>query len=324
MGSDPIAIPLLDCLCTEFAETIELAAIYTQPDRPRGRGLKIVPNEIAQWATRHHIPTRKPERCGADEEEWFRENNIRLALVMAYGQILKRTFIETPSCGTYNFHASLLPQLRGASPINTAIAIGDSRAGVSLMRIIPKLDAGPIIDQEEVSIPTEVQAPQIYTRIAQACLPLIRRNLQPLLDQSVVESAQNPQAVTYCRLIQKSDSQLDFHRSAQALHDHIRGFQPWPGAAVLINERRIRILQTQVIPFENPTPGKLMILDDQRIQIQCGNNALEILELQRDGGKPLIPPEFLRGCPLSDGIIIPSQEMKPLVSKQPFPYKKNQ
>jgi methionyl-tRNA formyltransferase len=315
MGSDPIALPLLEHLRTQSAVPAELVGVFTQPDRPRGRGMKLQPNEIKQWATTHGIPLRQPEKCGPEDEAYLRAEGIDLVLVMAYGQLLRRSLIAVPPQGVVNFHASHLPKLRGASPIHTAIATSQPETGVSLMRIVPKMDAGPVCDVESFPIPPQAQAPEVIEKMAAACVPLLERNLGALCDGSAVFVEQNHSAATYCRKITKDDARLDFFQPAQRLHDHIRAFQPWPGAQLDLETQVLKIGSARIVPAIGGTPGTLFV-EHSRVYVQCKDDALELLALQRQGGKMLPTSDFLRGYELPSGMQASSYAMGELVRSE--------
>ena len=171
-GSDPIALPLLNWLYDEAKESVQLTAVFTQPDRPVGRGQKLRANEIKQWAEARNLTVYQPERIDEAAQKSYAELATDLSLVMAYGHILKQDFIDTPRFGTLNLHTSRLPKYRGASPIQTAIAMGERETGVSLMRIVRALDAGPIADSETVTIERLDTALDVETKLAEACVPL--------------------------------------------------------------------------------------------------------------------------------------------------------
>ena len=319
MGSDPIALPFLRSLTETFPQ-LEMVGVFTQPDRPKGRGQKLQANEIKRWAQEATLPVRQPERCRAEDEKWLREQAVDLILVMAFGQILKASLIEIPRIGTFNLHASLLPKLRGASPIHTAIASGDSKTGVSLMRIIPALDAGPYCAQEEVEITPQLTAPELIQRIATASRQLIARALPAVLTQSAVWTEQAPQDVTYCRRIFKEDAGLDFRKSARELDQRIRAFQPWPGSLIDYQGIALKIGSAEVTEATGQAPGTLQVLAGT-ITIACGEGALRIQTLQRPGGKMLPSEAFLHGFELQNGATVSSVAMAPLVARKPFPWK---
>ncbi len=319
MGSDPIARPLLDAL-PGIDRRIEMVGVVTQPDRPQGRGQRTVHNPIKQWALEQNLPLRQPERCGSAEETWLQEQRVDLVLVMAYGQILKSSLLEIPSLGVFNLHASLLPKLRGASPIHTAIASGETVTGVSFMRIIPPLDAGPCSDRETVPIAPTTTSADLIRSLAGASVPLATRALPAVIDRSARFVEQDPNRATYCRRIFKEDALLDFEAPADVLDRRIRAFQPWPGAVFSYANTPLKIGRARPADGFGAAPGTLSLNDDE-CRIACGVGSLQIELLQRPGGRMLPVGEFRRGFPLEDGKQIPSHPLAPLVAKRPFPWK---
>jgi methionyl-tRNA formyltransferase len=322
MGSDPIALPMLRHLRTNRERELRIEAVFTQPDRKSGRGMKVQPNAIKSWALDNDIPVHQPRKCGEAETALLKQLGIDVVLVMAYGQILPRHLLDAPPLGALNLHASLLPRLRGASPIHTAVALGLKETGVSLMRIVPKLDAGPVADAERVSIGSEDTSSDIHARLARACVPLIDRCLPRIADGSLQFTDQDPSKVTYCRIIEKTDRYLDFSTPAHKLADRVRAFVPWPGTAFPVDDIEIRVLKARAVAHSGrETPGTLLA-DAEGVRICCGEGALELLQLQRPGGKPLPTDDFVRGFPLEHGRLIESRAMRPLESPEPFPYRR--
>ena len=205
MGSDPIALPLLTWLKGEGSAIAQIAAVFTQPDRATGRGQKIAPNEIKTWALSHDIPVFQPEKLTEAVRAEFANLESDLALVMAYGHILRDDFIATPRLGTLNLHTSLLPKYRGASPIQTAIACGERETGVTLMRIVRQLDAGPIADAERVAIAPLDTATDVEAKLAAACVPLVARVLPRLENALQIFAPQDESAATFCRKLTKEE-----------------------------------------------------------------------------------------------------------------------
>jgi methionyl-tRNA formyltransferase len=319
MGSDPIALPFLDVLEKTIPE-VRLEAVVTQPDRPRGRGQKPQSNAIKEWALKRGHPVLQPERCGPAEARWVGEAGIDLVLVMAYGQILKPGFLAAPRRGIYNLHTSLLPSYRGASPIHTALAEGETVTGVSFMRLIPEMDAGPVLDQERVVIGSRMTAPELVAAMAAACLPLIARVLPRVLDGEAREEAQDPGAASYCRRLFKEDAALDFAAPAAVLDRRIRAFQPWPGALCALDDQPLRIGSASPVESRGAAPGTIQRPDARTVRVDCGEGALELLTLQRPGGRMLAADEFLRGFDLPAGAVLRGQPMAPLVAPRPFPW----
>jgi len=225
MGSDPIALPALEFLKSQ-RQDLEICGIVTQPDRRSGRGMKLRANAIKNWAIEKEIPVLQPAKVDGEFCNTIREMMCDMVLVMAYGKILPQTFLDIPSLGTLNLHASILPKLRGASPIHSAIATGEKQSGVSLMEVVKKMDAGAVADQECVPILKSTTSLDLISKIAEACVPLLRRNLDLWRKGMLDFKPQNKDEVSYCRIITKADAQMDFRLTAEQLHQRIRAFQP--------------------------------------------------------------------------------------------------
>ncbi|MDR0902365.1 MAG: methionyl-tRNA formyltransferase [Opitutaceae bacterium] len=330
LGSDPIALPLLDWLADgEGRAHARLAAIYTQPDRPVGRGQKVRPNAIKTWALARGLPVFQPEKLTPDVRAGRAALAPDLALVMAYGHILRDDFIATPRLGTLNLHASLLPAWRGASPIQTAIAGGERETGVSLMRIVRQLDAGPVADVERVAIAPLDTALDIEQKLAAACVPLLARALPRLRDGALVFVPQDDARATHCRRLVKTDGALDFHAPAATLAARVNGLYPWPACSVEINGQPIKFAQAEALPGEAatpptmpdsraPAPGEVLPSAPGTLHIATGAGILRVHLLQRPGGKILPAPDFLRGFPIPPGTILPSTAMPPLAVGAPL------
>lgn len=322
MGSDPIALPLLRHLAERQGADQSLVNVFTQPDRPTGRGMNVRPNAIKAWAREAGVEVRQPEKFGLEEGRYLRERSIDLVLVMAYGQILPGPLLDLPEMLVLNFHASLLPRLRGASPVHTAIALGLPETGVSLMRIVRRLDAGPVADQERVRIAPSDKAPDLLSRLGEACVPLLERALPRLGAGTLAFREQDLAAVSYCRIIEKTDAHLDFTAPAVSLARRIRAFTPWPGSVFPYEGQDLRILEAHAAEGEDGrTPGTLLA-DADGLRIACGEGSLRVLRLQRPGGKPLEAEAFLRGFPLASERLLESRPMRPLESPVPFPYRR--
>lgn len=319
MGSDAISLPLLDSLVEEHSADIELVGVYTQPDRPHGRGMKLHKTPIKEWAEQHALPISQPEKLDQSDVTWLRKNEVDLLLVMAYGRLLSTELLTAPRLPPLNFHASLLPHLRGASPIETAIATGERHTGVTLMRIVKKMDAGPILDQEIVDIRHSDTRPQVYQKIAQACVPLFTRALPAILTNRLEFREQDDNRVTYCRIITKEDGAVDFTAPAEEIFNRSRAFQPWPGLYFDYQGTRIRIGAAR---WEDKAvlekPGT--ILDSGAslgsLKVATGRGVLLIEQLQRPGGRMLPVQEFLRGFEIPTGTQLQGGKMHKLVARK--------
>jgi methionyl-tRNA formyltransferase len=329
LGSDPIALPLLEWLAGEGSAVARVVAIFTQPDRPVGRGQKITANGIKTWALARGLPVYQPEKITADVLGQLSALSPDVSLVMAYGHILKQDFIDTPRLGTLNLHASLLPRYRGASPIQTAIANGEQETGVSLMRIVRQLDAGPVADVERVSIEPRDTALEIEQKLSVACVPLLARTLSHLSAGDLAFVEQDHAAATFCRRLVKEDGQLDFASSAAVLAARINGLFPWPACSFEFAGQPIKIGLADVSaasgdchPSNTQPAGTVLGADAEGLLVTTGAGVLRCLRLQKPGGKMLPAAEFLRGAPIQEGLVLPSSTLSPLVGATPFPYKR--
>lgn len=317
LGSDPIALPLLGWLAGEGSAVATVVAVFTQPDRPVGRGQKITANAIKTWALARGLPVHQPGKLTEEVRAQLAALGSDVALVMAYGHILRDEFIATPRLGTLNLHTSLLPKYRGASPIQTATACGDRETGVTLMRIVKKLDAGPVADVERVGIDPLDTALEIEAKLATACVPLVARCLPRLADGTLGFATQDESAVSHCRKLEKEDGVLDFAASAATLAARINGLFPWPACSVEFNGQPVKCGLAEVGEDAGAggsvVPGEVVGADAHGLLIATGQGTLRVRRLQRPGGKMLAAAEFLRGCPIPPGTKLASRPMPALL-----------
>ena len=314
LGSDAIALPLLEFLCAQ--PVVEVSGVFTQPDRPVGRGQQVQPNAIKRWALARGLPVFQPERLTEEFRQALAALRPDLALVMAYGHILRDDFIATPRLGTLNFHTSLLPNYRGASPIQTAVACGERETGVTLMRIVRRLDAVPIADIEKVPVGALDTAVDVETRLAAACVPLIARALPFLQRGDLPVREQEESAASFCRKLTKEDGFLDFSAPATRLAARINGLFPWPCCSVEVGGHLIKLgLADAEIEGEARGIAAGTVLGDgpDGLRVNCGSGVLRLRRLQRAGGRMLPAADFLRGFPIAAGAVLPSRQMPPLL-----------
>ena len=316
LGSDRIALPLLEWLGRGGGPG-EVVAVFTQPDRPAGRGQKVLPNAVKAWALERGLPVFQPDRLGEGERAQLAALQTDLGLVMAYGHILKDEFIGVPRLGTLNLHVSLLPKYRGASPIQAAIASGETSTGVSLMRIVRKLDAGPVADVEGVRIAPLDTAAEVEAKLAAACLPLLARALPRLARGELAFTEQDPAQASYCRKLEKADGGLDFTAPAAVLAARINGLFPWPGCTAELDGQFLRLGLAEALPAGiSAAPGTVLGADASGLLVASGQGTLRLLRLQRPGGRLLAAGEFLRGWPIPPGTLFASRPMTSLVEKR--------
>jgi methionyl-tRNA formyltransferase len=332
LGSDAIALPLLDWLRGEGKTIATVVAVFTQPDRPVGRGQKVQPNAIKTWAMARAIPVFQPEKLN----EAVRNELAALApdagLVMAYGHILRDDFIGTPRLGMLNLHTSLLPKYRGASPIQTAVASGERITGVTLMRIVRRLDAGPIGDVERVRVEPLDTASDVEAKLSAACVPLLARALPQFAAGKLEFTVQDDAAATYCRKLEKDDGGIDFAAPASVLAARINGLFPWPTCTVTMNGQLVKVGLADAITVEalagavgaqgnfpaqpGHAPGEVIGADEHGLLVATGDGVVRLRKLQRPGGRMLAAAEFLRGFPVPPASRLPSVPMSVLVTER--------
>ena len=311
-GSDEIALPCLQAMSTSF-DNIEISAVLTQPDRRSGRGRTLQSNPIKLWAIESSVPVRDPQKPGIEEVTWLKELGVDLILVMAYGHILKQALLDAAPLGCFNLHASLLPKYRGASPIETSIAMGEETTGVTLMQVIPQMDAGPIIDSESIYITSDDTGISARGKIAKACIPLINRSLPTLISKNFQKVEQVEKDATYCRKLNKADGRMDFSLSADDLVCRNRAFAGWPGCYFLDGDTILRVGKMEKdLRDLNLKPGQRYEEVVDSLIVGTGSGAISISELQKPGGKMLPVSDFLRGYSLPSKISfsLPSESRK--------------
>lgn len=319
MGSDPVALPMLEHLRTQ-TDRMHLAGVVTQPDRRSGRGMALTRGPIKTWAHERKIPLLQPAIIDHLCMGWLRDMKPDLIIVMAFGQILRQELLDLPRLGCVNLHGSLLPAYRGASPLETALAQGETHTGVTLMRIVRALDAGPICDSQSFPIDASDQAGDLYRKAANACVPLIERNLDALLDGTAAFKPQDPALVSYCRLLTRDDAAIDFTLPAATVAARVRAFTPWPGGAFHARDTVVKVAGLQPLPeAADATPGTILGLRGEGLAVACGDGTtLAIGELQKPGSRMMPARDFLNGFPLPTGTVLASTPAYPLVSDRHF------
>jgi methionyl-tRNA formyltransferase len=301
MGTPDFAVPTL----LELAgRGHDIAAVYTRAAKPGGRrGLELVPSPVEREARRLGLAVLTPSSLkGAEVQTAFAAQGADAAVVVAYGLILPKPVLDAPPLGCLNLHASLLPRWRGAAPINRAIMAGDAESGVTVMKMEEGLDTGPMALAERVPIPPDLTAGQLHDALARIGADLMARALGALERGSLTFTPQPESGVTYAAKIDKAETRIDWTRPAQAVHDHIRGLSPFPGAwCELPGAGRIKILRSTRGEVHG-SPGTVL---DERLTVACGDGAVRIVELQRAGGRPLRAEEFLRGIAVASGTRLP-------------------
>jgi methionyl-tRNA formyltransferase len=319
MGSDPVALPLLDWLAGEGRAEATIVGLFTGPDRPSGRGQAIRPNAVKAWAAGRPVATFQPEKLDAAALAALSALRPDVTLVVAYGHILREDVISVPHLGTLNLHASLLPKYRGASPIQTAIAAGERETGMTLMRIVRELDAGPSAGEERVAVGPLDTATEVESLLARAAVPLVARSLPLLARGALAFRAQDPAGASFCRRLEKADGVLDFSAPAPVLAARINGLHPWPSVSVEVAGDTIKLGLADALEGGLTDPaGTVTGSDGDGLLVAAGSGVLRLRRLQRPGGRMLPALEFLRGFPVPAGTVVASRPMPALVSSSPF------
>ncbi len=303
MGTPEFASVILKALC-ESDHEVEL--VVTQPDRARDRGKKIQITPVKETALSYGIPVIQPEKIKTDERtiEILEKTDPDIIVVAAYGQILPQRVLDIPRFGCVNVHASLLPELRGASPIQRAIARGDEKSGVTIMKMAAGLDTGDIITQEETDI-SGLTGGQLHDILADMGAALLVKTLSLIEEGRAVYRPQDENKATYAGLISKKDGKIDFTRSPEEVERMIRAYDPWPGSFCFMGDETIKIWKAHVIdrPAQRPS-GEILAVSEKGIEISCGGKVLAADEIQAPGKKRLRADEYIRGRSVKPGDIL--------------------
>lgn len=297
LGTPAFAVPTLEAL---VAAGHAVRCVVTQPDRPSGRGQSLTASPVKETALRLGLPVYQPERIRRPEAvAALADLQPDAMVVVGYGQIIPQSVIDIPPHGIINVHASLLPKYRGAGPVQWAIANGETRTGVTTMRIDAGLDTGDMLLKAESEIGPDETAAELGARLAAMGAALLVETLQRL--ESIVPEKQDPAQATYAPLIKKEDGLIDWRRPAQAIHNRVRGFQPWPGAYTRFRGQQLHVWKSRVAADAPGTPGGLLL---RPLRAVCGAGTLELLEVQLEGRKRISADAFANGQRISAGDVL--------------------
>ena len=280
--------------------SVEVVAVYTQPDRPAGRGRQLAASPVKQVAMARGIPVMQPESFRpAQARAQLRAFAPDLMIVVAYGLILPQSVLDIPRYGCWNVHASLLPRWRGAAPIQRAIEAGDTHTGICLMQMEKGLDTGPVMLSQSVGILPDDTGGSLHDRLAEKGaevledgLRLLRAGIRPL------PRAQSADGVTYAHKLEKNEARLDWNESAERLARKVRAFNPWPICEAMVAGERLRIHAAAPLPLaHHQPPGKVLAASKAGVDIACHDGALRLLRVQREGGRPMSSADYLNAQP---------------------------
>ena len=295
MGTPDIAAT---CLNKLIEDGFDVVAAYTQPDRPKGRGMKMVFSPVKELALAHDIPVFQPENFREEEAvEQLRQLKPDVCAVVAYGRILPQKVLDIPAKGCVNIHASILPQYRGSAPYQWAVLDGLAETGVTAQHMALKMDAGDVIDVAKTPIGPDETAGELLDRLAVLGADLLSRTMRRFEAGDVVGMPQNEEAVTFAPMLDKSMCPIDWTKTAQQVHNHVRGLHPWPVATAELGGTKFKIHATAIVDGHGE-PGKILGLTKTGLVVACGEGAVEIRSLQAEGGKRMAAPDYFRGHPL--------------------------
>jgi len=296
-GTPEFSVPCLEACRASGAEVV---AVYTQPDRPAGRGRKLTPSPVKQAALLAGIPVEQPETLKTvDARATLEAYRPDLMVVVAYGLILSRKVLAIPRLGCWNVHASLLPRWRGAAPIQRAIVAGDAETGVDLMQMEAGLDTGPVLLERRTPITREDTGGTLHDRLSELGADVLAEGLRrTLAGETLPATPQSGEGVMYAHKLEKAEARLDFSRPAITLERQVRAFDPWPVAEAEIAGEPVRIWAARAIEqTHDAAPGSVLCAQRDGIEVACGEGALRVTALQRAGGKRITAADYLNARP---------------------------
>lgn len=301
LGTPEFAVTSLKQLVND--EHFEIVGVVTQPDRPSGRKMQLTPSPVKAFALSQGLRVISPEKVSQDVilqeiEKWGAE----VAVVVAFGQILSQKFLDLFRFGAVNVHGSILPKWRGAAPIQRAIEAGDTESGVTLQKMVKKLDAGDIIGLRKIAIGSEMTATELFDEMAKQGASLLHIELMDYVRGNLAPTPQDESQVTYAKKIEKSESQIDWSQTAEQIHNKVRGFNAGPGTFTTLDGKKIKIHKTRVASMTtNKSAGSVVAISDEALSIATGSGVLNLLEVQPESRNRMPVKDFLKGHALKEG-----------------------
>jgi methionyl-tRNA formyltransferase len=299
MGTPEFAVPCLDILIKNF----DVVGVFTQPDRPKGRGKKMAMSAVKERALADELPVFQPEKIRKSQElEDLKALKPDVIVVVAYGQLLSQEILDIPQDGCINVHASLLPKLRGAAPINWSIVNGDKVTGVSTQYMVKKLDAGDVIETLETEITENMTAGELHDILSNLGKDIILSTVKKIEAGTSVRTPQDDEAHTYAPKMDKDLSIIDFKKTAQEVHDLVRGFNPWPVAHTSISNGKLKVYRTLLTDIKsNGETGQITHVDKSGIFVNCSDYQLKLTEIQMPNKKRMTVEAFILGNSIEIG-----------------------
>lgn len=302
MGTPDFAVPSLQ----KLVENHNVTAVFTQPDKPKGRGKKMAYSEVKEEALKHNIPVYQPVKLKDDREliEKLKELKPDFIIVVAFGQILTKEVLDIPKYGCINLHGSLLPMYRGAAPIQWAVIRGEKVSGNTTMLMDVGLDTGDMLLKDEVEIPDNMTAGELFDILKERGADLLLKTIEGVVNNTIVPQKQSGETF-YAKMLNKEIADICWDKTAQEIHNLIRGLNPWPIAYTSYNNSRMKIFESEVLDEEsNKTPGTIIDVSKEGIKVSCAKKVLLIKKVQFPNGKPLTVEQYINGHDIEKNIIL--------------------
>ncbi len=300
MGTPEFSVPCLAAL----TEQTEVIGVVTQPDRPRGRGQKLVPSPVKAWAVEHGLPVWQPEKVKTEDfVRFLEEQKPELIVVVAFGQILSQRILDIPEYGCINVHASLLPRYRGAAPMQWCLINGEKQTGVTTMFMDAGLDTGDMLLKDVVEISEDMCLEELHDTMKERGAKLLMETLEQLSEGTLEREKQPEDVSEYASMLTRETGHIDWSLSARKIHDLVRGLDSWPGAYTFLDGKKYKIWRTAVTDRNGGQPGEILQADAKGLYAAAGQGVLRITELQAPGGKRMAAEEYLRG----HAIVLPAR-----------------
>ena len=304
MGTPDFAVPSLKRL---YEKEYNIQAVFTQPDKPKGRGYKLTPPPVKELALSHNTPVYQPTSLKKDSEEYIdiiKKLNPDCIVVVAYGKILPKEVLEIPKYGCVNVHGSLLPKYRGAGPIQWSVLNDEKETGITTMLMSEGLDTGDMLLQRATPIGENETAAELFDRLADMGADVLIDTLEGLVSNSIVPISQDDSKSSYAPMLDKSMCKIDFNKAVRKVHKQICGLSDWPCAVTTLNGKRLKVYGSEIVDVKkkNFTPGT--IVDENDFSVCCSDGVLRFTEVQMEGSKRMKVNDFLRGHPIKNGTIL--------------------
>lgn len=304
MGTPDFAVPSLKRL---YEKEYNIQAVFTQPDKPKGRGYKLTPPPVKELALSHNTPVYQPTSLKKDSEEYIdiiKKLNPDCIVVVAYGKILPKEVLEIPKYGCVNVHGSLLPKYRGAGPIQWSVLNDEKETGITTMLMSEGLDTGDMLLQRATPIGENETAAELFDRLADMGADVLLDTLEGLVSNSIVPISQDDSKSSYAPMLDKSMCKIDFNKAVRKVHKQICGLSDWPCAVTTLNGKRLKVYGSEIVDVKkkNFTPGT--IVDENDFSVCCSDGVLRFTEVQMEGSKRMKVNDFLRGHPIKNGTIL--------------------